>query len=124
MVVAAVDPNKKDLKLLVKSLRLVYPECEVVMFSDPKDAAGYMQDNPIDVLYTEISMLGMTGFSLQAQAETVQPAVLTVFVTGTGAYATEAIKTRATGYIVKPVTSESILESLNETKFSITKARN
>lgn len=124
MVVAAVDPNKKDLKLLVKGLRLVYTGCEVVMFTDSKDAAKYIRDNPIDVLYTEISMLGMTGFALQAAAEAVQPAVLTVFVTGTGIHAAHAIKTRATGYIIKPVTGESIRESLNETKFSITKKPN
>lgn len=92
------------------------------MFSDPKDAARYIQDNPIDVLYTEISMLGMTGFGLQEVTEAVQPAVLTVFVTNTDVHAAQAIKTRATGYIIKPVTSESIKESLSETKFDMSKS--
>lgn len=124
MVIAAVDPNKKDLKLLVKHLRLVYPGCEVVMFTDPKDAAKYIRDNPIDVLYTEVPMLGMTGFGLQESAEAVQPALLTVFVTSTDAYAIEAIRTRVTGYIIKPVTNQAIGESLNKTRFSIVKARN
>lgn len=117
MVIAAVDPNKKDLKLLVRYLRMVYPGCEVVMFPDPEAAAHYIQDNPIDVLFTEAAMLGMTGFGLQRAAEAVQPGVLTVFVTATDAYMGEAIKSRAQGYIIKPVTRDAIRESLMETKF-------
>lgn len=118
MVITAVDPNKKDLKLLVKFLRMAFPGCEVVMFSDPEAAARYVQDNPVDVLYTEAAMLYMTGFDLQAAAEAVQPAILTVFVTDTDTYAGQAIKSRAQGYIVKPVTRKTIRESMADTKFS------
>lgn len=118
MVAVAVDPNKNDLKLLVKYLRSTYPDCQVVMFTDPKDVAGYVRDNPIDVLYTETSMPGMTGFGLQAITESVQPATLTVFVTNTDFYAVQAIKTRAAGYIVKPVTGDALREALFDTKFS------
>lgn len=118
MVIAAVDPNKRDLKLLVKYLRMEYLGCEVVMFCDPEDAAQYIQDNPIDVLFTEAAMLGMTGFGLQKVAEAVQPAVLTVFVTANETYAAQAIKTRATGFLLKPISSKDVREALNETKFS------
>lgn len=118
MFIVAVDPNKKDLKLLVKFLRMAFPGCEVVMFTDPEAAAAYIHDNPIDALYTEAAMLKMTGFGLQQAAEAVQPAVLTVFVTGTDAYAGQAIKTRAQGYIVKPVTKKLIQESMLETRFA------
>lgn len=118
MVVAAVDPNKKDLKLLVKYLRLAFPGCEVVMFTDSEAAAAYMTETPIDVLYTEVAMLGMTGFALQAAAESVQPAILTVFVTETDAYAGKAIQTRATDYILKPVTKQAVLDSMSNTKFA------
>lgn len=117
MVIAAVDPNKKDLKILVRFLRMVFPGCEVVMFSDPELAAEYINENPIDVLFTEVPMLGMSGFGLQTTSELVQPGVLTVFVTATDAYAGEAIKTRAQGYITKPITRDAIRESLYETKF-------
>lgn len=122
MVIAAVDPSKKDLKLLVKYLRLVFAGCEVVMFTDPEDAARYIQDTPIDVLFTEIVMRGMTGFGLQSAAQAVQPAVLTVFVADNDSFAGDAIKSRATGYIVKPATMSTVRESLNETKFSIVSA--
>ena len=64
MVIAAVDPNKKDLAKLVRFLRMVFPGCEVVMFSDPAFAEQYIKDNPIDVLFTEIPMLGLTGLRL------------------------------------------------------------
>ena len=115
MVIAAVDPNKKDLAKLVRYLRMVFHGCEVVMFSDPAFAEQYIKDNPIDVLFTEIPMLGLTGLRLQVKCEAVQPGVLTVFTTATATY---ALKSRAHGYIIKPVTREAIRESLNDTKYS------
>lgn len=123
MVIAAVDPNKKDLKLLVRYLRMVFPGCEVLMFSDAEAAAAYVYENPIDALYTEAAMLDMNGFDLQAAAEAVQPAVLTVFVTGTDLYARKALNTRAQYYIVKPVTMEAVRDSMQESKFNNTSIR-
>lgn len=124
MVIAAVDPNKRDLKLLVKTLRRLYPNSEVVMFTDPEEAAKYIRDNPIDVLFTEIVMRGMTGFGLQAAAEAVQPAVITVLTTATGDYSMQAIKSRAEGYVLKPVKTEDICHALQETKFNIIRKEN
>ena len=121
MVIAAVDPNKKDLKLLVKFLRMAFPACHVLMFSDPEAAARYIQDNPVDVLYTEAAMLYMSGFELQTAAEAVQPAILTVLVTDTDTYAGQAIKSRAQGYIIKPVTKKTLQDSMSDTKFSYKK---
>lgn len=117
MVVVAVDPNKKDLKLLVKHLRTAFPGCEVVMFTNPEAAAAYIRDNPIDALYTEAAMLKTTGFGLQEAVQEVQPAVLTVFVTETDDYAGKALKSRAQGYIIKPVSTNSIRESMLGTSF-------
>ena len=118
MVIVAVDPNKKDLKLLVKYLHLAFPGCEVVMFSDPEAAAEYIRETPIDVLYTEAAMLGMTGFALQKAAEAVQPAVLPVFVTDSAAYAGKAIQPRAKDYSLKPVTKQAVWESMSDTRFA------
>lgn len=120
MVIVAVDPDKKDLKLLVKYLHLAFPGCEVVMFTNPEAAAAYIRETPIDVLYTEAVMAGMTGFGLQAAAEAVQPAVLTVIVTATDAYAGKAIQTRAKDYILKPVTKQSVWEAMSDTDFAYT----
>lgn len=119
MVIMAVDPDREDLKKLVRFLRMVYPGCHVVMFTDAEAAAVYVRDNPIDVMFTEVVLTGMTGFGLKEKAEAVQPALLTVLVTGSDAYANQAIRTRASGYILKPVTRKAIWESLCDTKFNI-----
>lgn len=47
MVIAAVDPNKKDLAKLVRYLRMVFHGCEVVMFSDPAFAEQYIKIIPL-----------------------------------------------------------------------------
>lgn len=117
MDVVAVDPNKSDLKQLVAALKKHYPGSRVVMFTEPLPAMEYLENNPIDVLFTEIPMLPRDGFALQKTAEAVQPAILTVFVTDTEVYAAQAMKTHAAGYIVKPVTKAALYEALADTKF-------
>ncbi len=117
MVIVAVDPNKTDLKRLVTTLRKTYPGSEVILFTDSQPMAKYLENNPVDILFTEIPMYPIDGFALQQAAERVQPAILTIFVTDTDVYAGQAIKTHATGYILKPVSKESILQALEATKF-------
>lgn len=117
MVILAVDPNKNDLRQLVTTIRKMYPGSEVVMFSDSQPVAAYLENNPVDILFTEIPMFPTNGFALQAAAEAVQPAILTVFVTDTDVYAGLAMKSQAAGYIIKPVTRAAIYEALADTKF-------
>ena len=117
MVIVAVDPNKSDLKRLVTTLSKAYQGSEIVMLTESMPAIEYLKNNPIDILFTEIPMFQADGFALQAAAEAVQPAILTVFVTDTDVYAGRAIKTNAAGYILKPVTKEAVYEALEETKF-------
>ena len=90
---------------------------QIVMFTESMPAIEYLKNNPIDILFTEIPMFQADGFALQAAAEAVQPAILTVFVTDTDVYAGRAIKTNAAGYILKPVTKEAVYEAVEETKF-------
>lgn len=117
MVMVAVDPNREDLKRLVTTLKKAYPGSEVIMFTESQPVAEYLENNPIDVLFTEIPMFPADGFALQAAAEAVQPAVRTVFVTETDVYAGQALKTHAAGYILKPITKASVYEALEDTKF-------
>ena len=117
MLFAAVDPNKKDLKQLVKFLKSSYPGCKIVMFCNPLAAAGYVRSHPVDVLFTEIAMTGMSGFRLKEITEKCNPGALTVFISATAAYAMDALNCRVFDYMVKPVTPEKTRNALKETKF-------
>ncbi len=120
MTVVTVDTNKKELKRLAKQLSSMFSGCKVVMFSSPVEAASFIKDNPIDILFTEAMMRGITGFDLQEFAEELYPTVLTVIAADTDEYATKAMKMRTHGYIVKPVTEEEIRLSMSETRFGDT----
>ncbi|SFH68352.1 Response regulator receiver domain-containing protein [Lachnospiraceae bacterium NLAE-zl-G231] len=117
MLFAAVDPNKKDLKQLVKFLKSAYPGCKIVMFCNPLTAAGYVRSHPVDVLFTEIAMTGMSGFRLKEITEKCNPGALTIFISATAAYAMDALNCRVFDYMVKPVTPEKTRNALKETKF-------
>lgn len=61
-------------------------------------------------------MLNINGVCLKPQAEAVPPAALTVFVTGTDGYAEKALRVRAQGYVIKPVTRGGLRESMSGAK--------
>ena len=111
------NDRNADLKQLVKFLKSAYPGCKIVMFCNPLTAAGYVRSHPVDVLFTEIAMTGMSGFRLKEITEKCNPGALTIFISATAAYAMDALNCRVFDYMVKPVTPEKTRNALKETKF-------
>ncbi|MGA2220126.1 MAG: LytTR family DNA-binding domain-containing protein [Terracidiphilus sp.] len=71
--------------------------------NDPTQALDYLNDDsiePIDVLFLDIQMPGMTGFDLLSRLK-VQPFV--IFTTAYDEYALRAFEVNSIDYLVKPI---------------------
>lgn len=66
---------------------------------------------PVDVLFLDIQMPGMTGFDLLARL-TVQPFV--IFTTAYDEYALRAFEVNSIDYLVKPIESEQLARALKK----------
>lgn len=70
MRIAVVDPDKNALKNELKCVKAVFSGCEAVMFVEPKAAVKYLEDNAVDVLFTQVPMLHIKWYPAWAKTAT------------------------------------------------------
>lgn len=74
----------------------------VKKFEDPQQAYTYLKTNPMDLLFLDIEMPGLSGLEL---IELLDSRAQVVLVTAQEKYAIEAFKYNVIDYLLKPVTS-------------------
>jgi two-component system LytT family response regulator len=80
-------------------------------FTDPPQALEALNAEPVDVLFLDIQMPGMTGFDLLARVA-VQPFV--IFTTAFDEYALRAFEVNSIDYLVKPIEPSQLARALKK----------
>lgn len=119
MKAIAIDDEKLILKDFVAQLKTIDMIDEVHGFSEPFDALDYIQINKVDVAFLDVNMGAVDGLDIAKQIREIQSSCAVVFVTGYQEYAVEAFKLRASGYILKPATTEDIIEELHHLRLPV-----
>jgi two-component system, LytTR family, response regulator len=79
--------------------------------TDPEDALSALRTTPVDVLFLDIQMPGLTGFELLAR---VNADLLVVFTTAYDRYALEAFAVNSVDYLLKPIEPERLHRALDK----------
>lgn len=69
-------------------------------FTDPEQAVQFLNSNPVDLLFLDIEMPGLSGFELLKKL-TAEP--LVVFTTAYDRYALRAFEVNSIDYLLKPI---------------------
>jgi DNA-binding LytR/AlgR family response regulator len=77
--------------------------------TDPEAALAVLRDLPVDVLFLDIQMPGLTGLEV---AEGIEGLTRVVFVTAYDEYALTAFDAEALDYVLKPVTAERLARTV------------
>jgi two-component system LytT family response regulator len=79
--------------------------------TDPVDALAALMEHPVDVLFLDIQMPGMSGFEMLGMLEQ-QP--LVVFTTAFDQYALQAFEVNSIDYLLKPVDERHLARALDK----------
>jgi len=106
-----VVDDKKDMLALLRRIISEKTEHDVAVKDDPLKAIQLIQEQPFNLIITDLKMPKMDGIALLNEAKRIQPSVAVIIMT---AYATietavEATKKGAFDYISKPFRKERIL---------------
>ena len=110
-----VDDEPKAIQALKWELSNFSSDIEVIKtFSDEKKAIDYINSNSLDCLFLDIEMPTMDGFKLLEKLKKRDFAV--VITTAYNEYAIKALKNQAIDYLLKPIDSDDLEETLNRIK--------
>lgn len=90
--------------------------CICGSFGNPADALDYVQNNPVDFAFLDISMPGMTGFELLEKMRGIQKEMQAAFVTAYDQYALEAFRRDACDYLLKPFGRREVAHALDKAR--------
>ena len=114
MLIFAIDDEPTALAVLHNAIVEAVPEANIMDFSLGTDALEAIQKQGLhpDVMFSDIRMPRLDGLALAARIRSASPATKVVFVTAYSDYAFHAIQVRVSGYVMKPVDAEAILEEI------------
>ena len=112
MRVLCVDDALPIMEDIAEMCRRLPQVGEVTGFTRPREALEWLQTHPVDLALLDIDMPEINGLMLAEQLKRRHPDAVIIFLTAFPQYAVQAIKLRATGYLLKPVNPEELAEEV------------
>ena len=119
MKILCVDDEPLALEMLTEAIGEAEPNAELKAFRKQSELLAEAEQNGCDIAFLDIHMRGMNGVELAKKLKEVNPKMNIIFVTGYDEYTGDAMRLRASGYVMKPVTKEKLEEELKELRFPI-----
>jgi len=93
-------------------LKKFFPDfSETVVFNDARKALVWLQQNPVDLVFLDVEMPHLDGFSLLKQLGA--PNFQVILTTAFNKYILQAFKVEAVDYLLKPVDDQDFVEAVN-----------
>jgi two-component system LytT family response regulator len=110
-----VDDEQKAIDSLTWELAKFKDNIEIVKtFNKPEEAIQYLNSHTVDCLFLDINMPTMDGFQFLDKLSNRDFAV--VITTAYNEYALKALKHEAIDYLLKPIDSDDLKNTLNKIK--------
>ena len=112
-----VDDSKVILSEGVAILEEALPNATIAGFIWPREAIEYAKMNRIAVAVLDIELGASSGLDLCHTLLEINPHTNIIFLTAYADYSLDAWQTGASGFILKPMTPESLKEQLNKLRY-------
>lgn len=93
----------------------------VGIFEDPVKALFFIEENPVDLIFSDIEMPNINGLDF---LRTLEDSPVFIFITAYREFALDGFETGATDYLVKPVRFDRFLKAVQKAKNHINLKRN
>ena len=113
MIAIAVDDERPMLEQLSQAVKVSPDVSSVLEFTTCTEALEWVEKNPVDIAFLDISMRGMGGMALAEKLLKLRPRCKIIFCTGYSEYAVDAFQLHVSGYLMKPITAEAVQREID-----------
>ena len=117
--VILVDDNKIILSGSLPILEDVMPNASVTGFTNATEAIEYAKANHIALAFLDIEMGSISGLDVCRKLLEINPRINVVYLTAYKEYSFDAWSTGACGFMLKPLTIESVREQMSHLRYPI-----
>ena len=122
--VIVLDDEKIILRGEMATLEKVMPNALISGFTNTDDAITYAKSNNIRIIFSDIEMGDVNGIELSEEFLKINPRTNIIFLTAYADYSIDAWSTGASGFMVKPITEESLRKQLEHLRYPVSKLEN
>ena len=115
--VIMVDDNKIILCGGMLILEKVMPNASVTGFTKPTEAIEYAKANPVALAFLDIEMGTISGLDVCRKLLEINPRINVVYLTAYQEYSFDAWSTGASGFLLKPITPETLRAQLKNLRY-------
>ena len=117
--VIIVDDEQIILSGCMKTLMEALPQAEVTGFRSPSEALEYARGNKVALAFLDIEMGNISGLDVCRELLTINPHTNVIYLTVYKDYAFDAWETGACGFMLKPLTAETVHKWIPQLKYSV-----
>ena len=114
-----VDDSKVILADNLSVMESVLPNATITGFIWPQEAIEYAKANPVSLAILDIEMGTASGLDLCRKLTEINPRTNVIYLTSYPDYSLDAWDTEACGFIVKPLTPETVRRQLDKLRHPI-----
>lgn len=122
--VIVLDDEKIILRGEMVTLEKVMPNALITGFTNTDDAITYAKSNNIRIFFSDIEMGDVNGIELSKEFLKINPRTNIIFLTAYADYSIDAWSTGASGFMVKPITEESLRKQLEHLRYPVSRLEN
>ena len=119
MLIIALDDERMALENLTDAISKALPEAELHSFRTTEEFFAFASEKICDIAFLDIKLRYESGLTAAEYLIERNPKVNLIFTTGYAEYAPKAFDLHASGYILKPVTPEKILEEMAHLRYPL-----
>ena len=93
-------------------LKQAFPDANVVAFCIPNEALKYAQENRVDLAFIDIEMGQVSGFDVCRKLLDLSSRTQILYLTAYREYSFDAWSTGASGFLLKPLTVDSVKDAV------------
>ena len=117
--VIIVDDEAILLSGAIPVLSEVMPRATITGFLKPSEAIDYAKETMISIAFLDIEMGKHNGIDICKTLMDINPLTNVIFLTSYPDYAVDAWTTAASGFLVKPLSAESVKEQLEKLRHPV-----